>query len=280
MPRGKQLSPKTRGKIEALHSVGHSVRQIAAFVRRSRNSVHQCLQRLSHGSTGVNARRPRKNPLLTENNRRLRLGWATTHTQWTLDDWKSVLFTDESKVSMGNDGALYVWRRKGEEFLPECCDRTVQHAASVMVWGSMCWYGVGSLVKLEGRLDSTAYQQVLEEHMLTDAAALIGDDFVFEQDNAPIHTSRSTRQWLRQHDVTLLDWPPKSPDANSIENLWHELKLLPTVANRELQLSSGMWNALQEAWQQIPAARVRNLAESVPRRLDAIRAARGGNTRY
>ena len=60
-------------------------------------------------------------------------------------------FTDESKVSIGNDGALYVWRRKGEEFLPECCDCTVQHAASVMVWGSMCWHGVGSLVKLEGR---------------------------------------------------------------------------------------------------------------------------------
>ena len=53
--------------------------------------------------------------------------------------------------------------------------------------------------------------------MLTDAAALIGDDFVFQQDNVPIHTSRSTRQWLRQHDVTLLDWPPKSPDANPIE---------------------------------------------------------------
>ena len=230
--------------------------------------------------TGVNARRPRKHPLLTENHRRLRLGWATTHTQWTLDDWKSVLFTDESKVSIGNDGALYVWRREGEEFLPECCDRTVQHAASVMVWASMCWHGftLGSLVKLEGRLDSTAYQQVLEEHMLTDAAALIGDDFVFQQDNAPIHTSRSTRQWLRQHDVTLLDWPPKSPDANPIENLWHELK---TAANRrEPRTAAELWNALQEAWQQIPAARVRNLAESVPRCLDAIRRARGGNTRY
>ena len=162
-----------------------------------------------------------------------------------MDDWKSVLFTDESKVSIGNDGALYVWRRKGEEFLPECCDRTVEHAASVMVWGSMCWHGVGSLVKLEGRLDRTAYQQVLEEHMLTDAVALIGDDFVFQQDNAPIHTSWSTRQWLRQHDITLLDWPPKSPDANSIENLWHELK---TAANRcEPRTAAELWNALQEA---------------------------------
>ena len=56
MPRGKQLSPKTRGKIEALHSVGHSVRQIAAFVRRFKNSVHQCLQRLSHGSSDYEKR--------------------------------------------------------------------------------------------------------------------------------------------------------------------------------------------------------------------------------
>ena len=313
------------------------MRQIAAFVCRSRNSVHQCLQPLSHGrsdyekrpgcgkattiredhrlkrmslqnrrapsrllsyqladetgkqvssrtvrrrlsETRINARRSRKKPLLTEKHLRLRLGWATTHTQWTLDDWKSVLFTDESKVSIGNNGALYVWHCKGEEFLPECCDHTVQHAASVMVWGSMCWHGLGSLVKLEGRLDSTAYQQVLGEHMLTDAAALIGDDFVFQQDNAPIHTSRSTRQWLRQHDVILLDWLPNSPDANSIENLWRELK---TAANRrELRTAAELWNALQEAWQQIAAARVRNLAESVPRRLDAIRRARGGNTRY
>ena len=92
----------------------------------------------------------------------------------------------------------------------------------------MCWHGLGSLVKLEGRLDSTAYQQVLEEHMLTDTAALIGEDFVFQQDNVPVCTSRSTRQWLRQHDVTQLDWPPKSPDANPIKKLWHEIK---TAAN-------------------------------------------------
>ena len=78
----------------------------------------------------------------------------------------------------------------------------------------------------------------------------------------PIHTSRSTRQWLRQHDVTLLDWPLKLPDVNPIENLWHELK---TAANRrEPRTAAELWNALQEAWQQIPAARVRNLTESVP----------------
>ena len=51
MPRGKQRSPITRGKIEALHSVGHTIRQIAVHVGRSKIAVHQCLQRLSNGSS-------------------------------------------------------------------------------------------------------------------------------------------------------------------------------------------------------------------------------------
>ena len=114
--------------------------------------------------------------------------------------------------------------------------------------------------------------------MLTDAAALIEDDFVFQQDNTPIHTSRSTRHWLRQHDFTLLDWLPKSPDTNPIENLWREIK---TATNcHQPRTAAELWNALHKAWQQIPAARVRNLAESVPRRLDTIRRARGRNTQY
>lgn len=337
MPRGPQLSPKTRGKIEALHSVGHSVRQIAVLIQRSKTAVHHCLQRLSDGTSsyqnrpgrgkkttkredrllkrlalqtrrapsrllsyqlaedtgsqvsgrtvrrrlseaGVKARRPRKKPQLSQHHRQLRLGWAVSHRGWTTEEWKSVLFSDESKVSIGSDGVLYVWRRKGEEFLPECCNPAVQHAASVMVWGSMCWHGVGSLVRLEGRIDSLAYQQVLADYMLPDAEALIGDDFVFQQDNAPIHTSRSTRQWLRDHDVTVLDWPPKSPDANPIENLWRDVK---TAANHlQPKTTEELWQALVEAWQQIPAAHVQNLAESVPRRVHAIRRARGGNTKY
>ena len=51
MPRGKQLSLITRGLIGALHSVDHSTRQIAVQVRRLRTAVHQCLQRLSNGSS-------------------------------------------------------------------------------------------------------------------------------------------------------------------------------------------------------------------------------------
>ena len=70
MPRGKQLSPKTRGKIEALHSTGHSVREIAEFVQRSRNAVHQCLQRFSGGSSDYK-KRPGRDKATTPSDDRL-----------------------------------------------------------------------------------------------------------------------------------------------------------------------------------------------------------------
>ncbi len=44
-------------------------------------------------------------------------------------------------------------------------------------------------------------------------------DFIFQQDLAPAHTAKSTKSWLNEHGVGVLDWPANSPDLN-IENLW------------------------------------------------------------
>ncbi len=38
--------------------------------------------------------------------------------------------------------------------------------------------------------------------------------FIFQQDLAPAHTATSTRSWLNEHGVGVLDWPTNSPDLN------------------------------------------------------------------
>ncbi len=43
-------------------------------------------------------------------------------------------------------------------------------------------------------------------------------DFIFQQDLAPAHTAKSTKTWLNDHGVGVLDWPAHSPDLNPIEN--------------------------------------------------------------
>jgi transposase len=47
----------------------------------------------------------------------------------------------------------------------------------------------------------------------------------FQQDHSSIHDSRVVQEWLsRQADVELIDWPPRAPDMNPIENMWSEVK--------------------------------------------------------
>ncbi len=62
--------------------------------------------------------------------------WAKAHLKWTVSNWKSVLWSDESKfdILVGNHGRR-VLRAKEEGDLPACYQRSVQKPASLMVWG-------------------------------------------------------------------------------------------------------------------------------------------------
>ncbi len=44
-------------------------------------------------------------------------------------------------------------------------------------------------------------------------------DFIFQQDLAPAHTAKSTKSWLNDHGVGVLNWPANSPDLNPRESM-------------------------------------------------------------
>ena len=58
----------------------------------------------------------RKNkPLLTPRLRRNRLDHAIAHQDWTVEDWKRVTFSDDTKVNrLGSDGRKWVQKLPGE----------------------------------------------------------------------------------------------------------------------------------------------------------------------
>ncbi len=48
--------------------------------------------------------------------------------------------------------------------------------------------------------------------------------FIFQQSNAPVHTSHNVQTWLDEHDVQVIQWPAQSLDLNVIENDWGMLQ--------------------------------------------------------
>lgn len=61
-------------------------------------------------SFGLHSRISCQRPLLTRQNKALRLEFATRHLLWTTDEWMNVVFTDESTFSSKWDQQRRVWR--------------------------------------------------------------------------------------------------------------------------------------------------------------------------
>ena len=49
----------------------------------------------------------------------------------------------------------------------------------------------------------------------------VRDCNVFVHDGAPSHRAKLKKNFLREENVNISDWPGNSPDSNPIESLWN-----------------------------------------------------------
>ncbi len=76
----------------------------------------------------------------------------------------------------------------------------------------------------EGIMDKCLYTEILEKTLLPCIHEVYSFGHRFMQDNDPKHTSLHTRAFLPDNHINWMHTPAESPDANPIENLWHEMK--------------------------------------------------------
>lgn len=250
-------------------------------VRNVSVSIRTIRRRLAERD--LRAFRPARVPELTIAHRRARLRFAQQYSNWNLERWKAVLFSDETRIALrGPDGRQRVYRRHGERFAECAVVETVGYqGTSIMVWGGICYDARTELVVFDrGSVNARRYvEQVLEPHVVP-FAPFIGDHFVFMHDNAPAHTARIVTDYLDAVNIQRLPWPASSCDLNPIEHVWDNLKRrirsrtpAPTTI-RELKI------AVVEEWENIPQSDIQDIMDGVPNRLAEVIRARGGNTHY
>lgn len=265
----------------ALQNRKVSAAKIAAEVKAvTRTDVCPQTVRNRLHETGLHGRVPRKKPLISKRNKVKRLNFAKEHINKSPEFWRSILWSDESKFNLfGCDGRGTVWRSKGEAMRTECLRPTVKHGGgNVMVWGCMASNGLGRLHFIDGIMNSDAYMEILKNQMLPSARNLLGRRYLFQHDNDPKHKSKKVTEFLHQKKVKVLEWPAQSPDLNPIEHLWEEMERRRNSEN--LRNRQELKNVLQKIWDEIEPGVCQKLVESMPRRLEAVIAAKGGPTKY
>ncbi|GFV40519.1 uncharacterized protein TNCV_2500461 [Trichonephila clavipes] len=94
---------------------------------------------------------------------------------------------------------------------------------------------------------------------------------IYQQDNARPHTTRLSQQCLQGYDV--LPWPARSPDLSPIEHVWTcwegNFLRYRRINCADAKTMAGSSTGV-----------ISDLIESMPRRISACIAARGGFTTY
>ena len=80
----------------------------------------------------------------------------------------------------------------------------------------------------------------------------LGSRAVFQHDNDPKHTSKTTIALLKRLRVKVMDWPSMSPDLNPIEHLWGILKRKVEVC--KVSNIYQLRDVVMVEWKSIPVA--------------------------
>ena len=237
------------------------------------------IRQILNESKNVKYLKKKSQPQMTAEHVKKRMDWCDPKLTWNDDEWGKIIFSDEKKFNLdGPDGFNYYWHDVGKEY--QYYSKRVHGGGSVMVWAGMSSKGKTPIVFLDGKQNSQKYTTILENHLLPFGQDLGGPNWIFQHDNAPIHTAQAVKQWFYEKKIKVLDWPAKSPDLNPIENLWGILCRQVYKKNQSFACRNLLKQAIEQAWNEIDVSVLQALSHSMKKRISSVFRRRGKSINY
>ena len=248
---------------------------------KTKTFSQKTVQRELH-SEGYKRRLAKKKMVVREVNWKKRVKWCKVRRSRTVDKyWKKVIFSYECQIVLGTNNRVYIWRKDDEKYNPHLVCSRSERKISLMIWGCICYDGVGSLTAVEGNINSAKYIDILDKNLWPVVVWYFeGNEYLFMDDNAPVHRAHTVENYKDQNEVTSMEWPAQSPDLNIIENIWLYMKRELQKSAVDIATKNDVLREIQSVWRNIELDYIRNLYQSIPDRLDNVMKMKGHLTKY
>ena len=147
-----------------------------------------------------------------------------------------------------------------------------------MVWGCFLSKGVGNLVFIDDIMDKFLYLDIVRDNLRESARIMGMDQFIFQQDNDPKHTSKLIKWFLEENNIEIMEWPSQSLDLNPIEHVWAYMKR--ELGGKNFKTRDDLKSELLSLWSNIPQGFIDKLIRSIPKRVQEVIKAGGRSIKY
>lgn len=279
--RTKQLIQKVRRRIKT--NPWRSVRKMAKEMGVSNTTLQRIVKKDLHATS----RAITTKQLVTEDSKEKREARA----KLLLNDVKHssgrvTIFSDEKLFCvdrvLNRRNSRYISSEKVED-VPEHVKHVykTKHPAKVMVLGVVASHGKKCpiiFIPQNDKVNSDVYINLLTKNVLPWLRKTYPDNnYVWQQDGAPCHTSRKTQKFLQDNMAEFWGkdmWPPNSPDLNPLDySIWASIE--KEACKKPHSSVSSLKASIRQAWGKMDPEYIRKTCKSFRPRLEAVLAKNG-----